>query len=223
MPTGGQHHRQAPQQPPAVAIGHQPQATEVDLRVQARRRIVEPHRDAAPIWKPQFVTANRCKLLYGTRTPCAPAGLHLRQPQAPLLAREGVSQARMRSRCGASSCSLSPGTAIASDTAGARHRARELLRDRQLPAATRAPRLASRIRPIVLRACPVTRSTSERDSPRPTRSSTTLISNMATSRYATAAPPQLECAHDGRRSHDLGQAREKTAPRTGSSSREKVM
>jgi hypothetical protein len=153
VPTARQHHRQPPQQaPPALTVRHQSQAAEVDLRVQARRRVIEPHRDAPLIRKPQCATAKRCRLLYGTRTPSRASScctFASRNPRFSL--GDGVNHARIRSRCGTSSSSLSP---------GARSRA-TLLARATAPASSsvttipgRHPSRSARFtyRPIVLRA-----------------------------------------------------------------------
>ena len=58
------------------------------------------------------------------------------------------------------------------------------------PARHPSLRAVATYRPMVLRECPVARSTADFDSPRPTRSRTFKISHMATSLYATAATSQ---------------------------------
>lgn len=89
MPARGQHHVQAPQQPrPVVAIGDLAEPAEVDLPEQARRRVLEPHRDAAVIR--EAAARHREPVQAAVRHPHPLAlqqGVDLRQPQTPLLGR----------------------------------------------------------------------------------------------------------------------------------------
>ena len=133
MPTGGQHHVQPPQQPPAaVAVGNQPKPTEVDLAEDARRWVRKPHRDAALIQ--EAAPHHREPVQAAVRHPHPVArqqSVHLRQAQAPPL-RRGRRQPRPNVLLVRRQQHLAVARgAIASDTARARHRARQLIRDRQ--------------------------------------------------------------------------------------------